>query len=146
MKAKFFIDQQFGFPIWLEVENGKIIEFLGTGQMIEVLNERFVGMQIATFKEDFESQMKPAWYCVKSNNWCNLKQIVQAQESRITFFTNEFHHNKKLTSEQREGIKRQISECGKTLHEAELNLDLEIEVLASVHGFTVPTHTKLNLK
>ena len=33
MKTKFYIDQQFGLPIWLEVENGKITgvwEYLDT--------------------------------------------------------------------------------------------------------------------
>ncbi len=138
MKTKFYIDQQFAAPIWLEVENGKINQFLGTSTMVEALNERYCGTQISIFKEEFENMMKPAWYCVKSDSWANLRQVVQAINSRISFLKRELYDNKKLGSEKTEGFKNRIVEHGKELNEAKKNLDLEIETLSSVHGFLVP--------
>ena len=138
MKTKFYIDQQFGLPMWLEVENGKINSFLGTGQMIEALNERYTGSQVSTFKEEFEAMMKPAWFCVKSDSWANLRQTVRAIQSKIDFLTSEISHNKKLSPERIEGFKNRIIELNIEFSEAQKKLELEIENLESVHGFLVP--------
>ena len=92
MKLEFYIDRYFGHLIWINVEDGIITEFPHIGKMEDKLNERYKGYPIAQFKREFESQMKPSWYCVKCDKYSHLLRQEDSLEGQISYWTAMQHN------------------------------------------------------
>ena len=51
---QFYIDRQFGIPIWIDVENGIVQKcYNETERFTARMNEMYVGKSITFLKEDF---------------------------------------------------------------------------------------------
>ncbi len=83
MKAKFFIDRQFGQAIFVDVEDGIVTNVSNDSQLQDKMKELYVGKSISFLKKDFEEKMKPSYHCVKSADRTLALQNRDALDTQI---------------------------------------------------------------
>jgi len=82
---KFYIDRQFGHPIWIEVDKGIVIRcFNEESKYIAKMNEMYVGKSITFLKEDFiDRAMAGTYHHLRAESIVSFRQIAAAAESKV---------------------------------------------------------------
>jgi hypothetical protein len=136
MQSKFFIDRQFGHPIWIEVIDGMITQFPHEGKMEDVLNERYKGTPITQFKEEFEKAMAPSFHCVKCEDIVTKQLAKNSLEVRISHLWNQ-KSSIKTPPKQKEVIAKMIEDLEGQLYEHDAELSAIKNVVKEVHNFPI---------
>lgn len=134
MQTQFFIDRQFGAPIYLQVEDGIFTGCLSDTSFEKNIERFYRGKTISNLIEDFKVRMKGVVFIVKHAELTNLLQKRQAIEMRMTAIRTNAAQREgdfRLTPEekQRLAVKKQF------LDDCNYQITREKKVLAEVHGF-----------
>lgn len=138
MKTVFHIDRQFGVTIFIDVEDGIVVECKNDGKLTDIMTEKYKGKSITFLKEDFEAKMKGTYHNVRSEDWVTAKQIERAIESRIDNCWTIINGDNN-SEEKNKGLKIAIANYEKELAEAKRNTKKVIEDLEKYHNFIVKT-------
>lgn len=134
----FYIDRQFGLPIWIDVENGTVLRCYGESEKYnDRMNKLYMGNTINFLNEDFIGRaMKGTYHHLRPD--CiteRLRRVVRLNE-QIGQCWNKYSSNN-TPKEHRPVIKVQIDNLEKELYEAERLLNTEKERILKEHNFKV---------
>ena len=80
---KFYIDRAFGQAIFVDVENGLVVNcYNETEKFNNKMNEIYKGKPISFLKTDFEERMKPCYHNVRSLSVCTVLKKIDAIKSK----------------------------------------------------------------
>lgn len=104
---KFYIDRQFGIPIWIDVEDGIVLRcYNAEPKFIAKMNEKYQGKSITFLKEDFiERAMKGTVHILHAEAVAGLRQVAHAYESKVRNVNGLIQMNLKTTPPKREDEK-----------------------------------------
>ena len=135
MKARFYIDRQFGIPIWFDVEDGIITEFKENDlDLRNKLTDTYKGYPVTKFKKEFELRMKPAFYCVHPYELATLRAVAENIDNQIHWWYSQFA----VTTSRRksdEEIEKEIENLRDRLAEVEDKIKEETRILKEAHNF-----------
>ena len=81
---KFYIDRQFGQPIFIDVENGIVQDCYNEADLYNrKMNEYYKGKSISFLKTDFENRMKGTYHNVRSLSVCTAINKVEGVKSKL---------------------------------------------------------------
>jgi len=133
---KFYIDRQFGNPIWIDVEDGIVLRcYNEKPNFIKVMNEKYVGKSITFLNEDFIGRaMKGTYHHLRAD--CITTAIRQGEnfKVRISHLWNE-HSSLNVTKERQAEIKGQIKEVERQKYEADKSINNEKYRILKEHNF-----------
>jgi hypothetical protein len=133
---KFYIDRQFGNPIWIDVENGIVLRCYGeTEKFDNRMNELYVGKSINFLNEDFIGRaMKGTYHHLRPDTITTVLRQVENFKARIKHLWNEYS-SINTSKERQYEIKGQIKEVERQLYEVQQKLKTEKERITKEHGF-----------
>ena len=133
---KFYIDRQFGLPIWIDVENGIVQNcYNEEPNYVAKMNELYVGKSITFLNEDFIGRaMKGTYHHLRPECITTSKLKVEHFASRIRNLWNQ-HSHAFTTVERRAEIKGQIKELEPQQYACERELIAEKERILTEHNF-----------
>ncbi|HUT64346.1 MAG TPA: hypothetical protein VMZ04_10365 [Anaerolineae bacterium] len=101
---KFYIDRQFGLPIWIDVENGIVQNCYGDTENYNArMNELYKGNTITFLKEDFIGRaMKGTYHNLVPEALSSLRQTAWAYKSKVVDVNRKIQMNLKTTPPKRE--------------------------------------------
>ena len=104
---KFYIDRQFGQAIWIDVENGIVLNCYNESPTYNAkMNENYKGNSITFLKEDFiDRAMKGTYHHLRAESITSHLQFVEAFKSRIRNINVKIQMNLKTTPPKRENTK-----------------------------------------
>lgn len=80
----FYIDRQFGAPIFVDVEGGTVIKVYGESDKYNAkMMENYGGKTIEHLKTHFEARMKPSYHNVRSLDIVTAINQVEAIKSHV---------------------------------------------------------------
>jgi hypothetical protein len=86
---KFYIDRQFGQPIFIDVEMGIVQNCYNESENFNnKMNEHYKGKEISFLKTDFENRMKGTYHNVRSLSVCTALNKIDAVKSKIQNINN----------------------------------------------------------
>ena len=145
---KFYIDRQFGLPIWIDVEDGIVQNCCGESEHYSnVMNEKYVGKSITFLKEDFIGRaMKGTYHHLRAESITSHLQIVAAWKSKVRNMNGKIANQMKthfIGKEEKEKEKEKIlqelkkfrSEYKIEQYKAEKLLETEREKILTKHNF-----------
>lgn len=136
MKLQFYIDRQFGHPIWINVEDGVIVEFPHEGLMENVLSERFKGWEIGKFKHEFEKLMQTTYHKVWCAEYSKLANRYSDIKNRMGYL-KEMLSNCKTKAENKPLIEEQMKYLKMELLDAEKEQEQFAKILKDKFNFEV---------
>jgi len=136
MQTQFFIDRQFGAPIYLKVEDGIFTGCLSDTSFEKNIEKFYYGKTISDLIEDMKERMKGVFFVVKHAELTNLFQKRTAIETRMTAIRNNAAQREgdfKLTPEEKQTLAKEKQ----FLDDCNYQITREKKVLAEVHGFNI---------
>lgn len=132
---KFYIDRQFGQAIFIDVENGIVVDCYNESEnYINRMNELYKGKSISFLKTDFEERMKPTYHNVRPLCLFNIHQRINAIKNLIDN-CNILISKDSSSVNKRNELKKDIEEFSKKLSEVEKELETEKQRLISEHNY-----------
>jgi hypothetical protein len=134
MVTQFFIDRQFGAPIYLRVDNGIFVGCLSDSSFEKNIEKFYSGKPISFVAEEFKKKMKGVVFILKHGEITNLLQKRHAIEQRMTAIRNraaEREGDFKLTPEEKDTLAKEKQ----YLEDCNYQIEREKKILAEVHGF-----------
>jgi hypothetical protein len=133
----FYIDRQFGAPIFIEVENGVVKKVSNESLKYNARMEaEYLGKTITFLKQDFEARMKPTYHNVRPLALHALRLNITAVESKIDNI-NKLLSSYKTVDEQQKELQAKREELQKELSAYEKELRSEITRMKTEHNFIV---------
>lgn len=133
---KFYIDREFGQPIWIDVEDGIVLRCYNEKEnFINKMNELYVGKSINFLNEDFIGRaMSGTYHGLKPDAMTTVLRQVENFKSRLRHLWNE--HSSINTSKERQiEIKGQIKEVERQKIDAVRSEKTERERITKEHKF-----------
>lgn len=144
MAQEFYMDSQFDIPYWIDVDNG-IVKNISCGdkKVAAKMNEVYVGKTITFLKEDFETRMKPSYYCVKSGEIHSALATYETMIQRLrnyNRYVRNFHPQlmeSQYPKEQLVVINRKREKYQNQINEAKSDLYRVCKEVETKHGFNL---------
>ena len=132
---KFYIDRQFGLPIWIDVENGIVQKcYNEEPKFIKRMHELYKGRSISFLKEDFENRMRPSYHNVRCATTVSLIQNITAVNSRIKKINYELS-NIFLKEEAKPLLEKKREELFAERYNYETQLEEEKDRIKKEHNY-----------
>jgi len=135
----FYIDRQFGYAIFIKVENGIVKDIINESEKyINRMKELYLDKEISFLKKDFEAKMEGVFHCVHSTDLSDAKQILRGCESREEDFKRILRKN---YSTAIPNDKFSIDDCRKLKelqterYNAKINLEATKKMIKEIHKF-----------
>jgi len=141
---KFYIDRQFGQPIWIDVENGIVQNcYNEEPNYVAKMNELYVGKSITFLKEDFiDRAMKGTYHHLRADSITTPLQIVEAWKSKVRNMNGRIANHLKTNFINGEEAENALKELRKLRadyeieqYKAEKFLEIEKERVLTEHNF-----------
>ena len=129
----FYIDRQFGQPIFIDVEKG-IVQRVYNENFNNKMNEVYKGKEISFLKTDFEEKMKGSYHNVRPLVLITIKQKILYAESNIKVININLS-NSNITDKSKISLEIQKKESIKELSNDQNELKLEIERIKTEHNY-----------
>jgi len=134
----FYIDRQFGQPIFIEVEKSIVQNcYNETEKFNNKMNEVYKDKEISFLKTDFEKRMKPSYHNVRPLSLTSIQQNINTIESHISNI-NKLLYPYELHKKENDNVillKAERIKLTKELSEYQNKLKLEIKRIKTEHNY-----------
>lgn len=133
---QFYIDRQFGQPIYIDVENGIVLRCYNESEKYNArMNELYVGNTINFLKEDFIGRaMKGVYHNLRPMAVTDAIRKIEAVKTRIIALWK-IHASNETTDAERAEIKGRVKELELQQYEYEKELTTVKQRIINEHSF-----------
>ena len=133
----FYIDRQFGTPIYVEVEKGIVQSVTNESEtFINKMMELYEGKTILFLKEDFERKMRGSYHNVRSSYVVHCIREVHAIGTRIKSINNKLNDRwDKVPEDERILLEERREEYVIEESKSEIKLETEKKRIFDEHKF-----------